>query len=69
MFKKLLATVVITATMATSALADVVLVVPQKPGSGTTVWTEIVAKELEPFLGEKITIKLIPGARDIPGFN
>ena len=69
MFKKLLATAVITATMATSALADIVLVVPQKPGSGTTVWTEIVAKELEPFLGEKITIKLIPGARDIPGFN
>ena len=56
-------------TMATSALADVTFVVPQKPGSGTTVWTEIVAKELEPFLGEKINIKLIPGARDIPGFN
>jgi len=28
-----------------------------------------VAKELEPFLGEKINLKLIPGARDIPGFN
>ena len=50
-------------------LADVTFVVPQKPGSGTTVWTEIVAKQLEPFLGEKIKIKLIPGARDIPGFN
>jgi hypothetical protein len=33
------------------------------------VWTEIVAKELAPFLGEKIIIKTIPGARDIPGFN
>jgi len=69
MFKKLLATAAITAAFTTSALADVTFVVPQKPGSGTTVWTEIVAKELEPFLGEKINIKLLPGARDIPGFN
>ena len=51
------------------AFADYTFVVPQKPGGGTTVWAEIVAKELEPFLGEKITIKTIPGARDIPGFN
>ena len=69
MFKKLLATAALAATFTTSALADVTFVVPQKPGSGTTVWTEIVAKQLEPFLGEKINIKLIPGARDIPGFN
>ena len=46
MFKKLLATVVITATMATSALADVVLVVPQKPGSGTTVGQKLWQKNL-----------------------
>jgi len=69
MFKKLLVTVAVATSFATSAFADITLVVPQKPGSGTTVWTEIVAKELEPFLGEKINIKLIPGARDIPGFN
>ena len=54
---------------ATPALADYTFVVPQKPGGGTTVWAEIVAKELEPFLGEKIVIKTIPGARDIPGFD
>lgn len=69
MFKQLLVTAAVAVSFATSALADVTFVVPQKPGSGTTVWTEIVAKELEPFLGEKIKIKLIPGARDIPGFN
>ena len=69
MFKKLLVTAAVAVSFATSAFADITLVVPQKPGSGTTVWTEIVAKELEPFLGEKINIKLIPGARDIPGFN
>ena len=53
----------------TGAVAEVTFVVPQKPGAGTTVWTEIIAKELEPFLGEKINIKTIPGARDIPGFD
>ena len=52
-----------------TALADYTFVVPQKPGGGTSVWAEIVAKQLEPFLGEKIVIKHIPGARDIPGFN
>jgi hypothetical protein len=55
--------------MTSTASADYTFVVPQKPGGGTTVWTEIVAKELAPFLGEKIIIKTIPGARDIPGFN
>jgi hypothetical protein len=69
MLKRLLTVVALVATMTTSAFADITLVVPQKPGSGTTVWTEIVAKQLEPFLGEKINIKLIPGARDIPGVN
>ena len=51
------------------AFADYTFVVPQRPGSGTSIWAEIVAKELESFLGEKIIIKNIPGGRDIPGFN
>ena len=60
----------VTALLASSiASADYTFVVPQKPGGGTSVWAEIVAKQLEPFLGEKIKIKHIPGARDIPGFN
>lgn len=67
--KRLLTTIIVAMGIATPALADYTFVVPQKPGAGTTVWTEIVARELEPFLGEKINIKLIPGARDIPGFN
>jgi hypothetical protein len=67
--KRLLTSIVVAMGIATPALADYTFVVPQKPGAGTTVWTEIVAKELEPFLGEKINLKLIPGARDIPGFN
>ena len=44
MFKKLLATAALAVSFTTSAFADVTFVVPQKPGSGTTVWTEIVAK-------------------------
>jgi hypothetical protein len=69
MIKKLLATTAIAITFTTSALADWTLVVPQKPSGGTTVWAEIVTKELEKHLGEKINLKLIPGARDIPGIN
>ena len=59
----------ILAMFTTVAHADYTMVVPQKPGGGTSVWAEIVAKELEKYLGEKINIKHIPGARDIPGFN
>ena len=40
----------------TPAFADYTFVIPQRPGSGTSIWAEIVAKELEPFLGEKIII-------------
>jgi len=67
--RKLLMSLAIVLGMTATASADYTFVVPQKPGGGTTVWAEIVAKELEPFLGEKIIIKTIPGARDIPGFN
>ena len=67
--RKLVMSLAIMIGMTSTASADYIFVVPQKPGGGTTVWTEIVAKELAPFLGEKIIIKTIPGARDIPGFN
>lgn len=49
--------------------AEYTFVVPQAPGAGTSVWAEIVAKQLEPFLGERIVIRHLPGARDIAGFN
>lgn len=67
--RKTLLSFVAALVLATPALADYTFVVPQKAEGGTTVWTEIVAQQLEPFLGEKIIIKTIPGARDIPGFN
>lgn len=67
--RKTLLSFVAALALATPALADYTFVVPQKADGGTTVWTEIIAQQLEPFLGEKIIIKTIPGARDIPGFN
>ena len=55
--------------LTTSAIADYTFVVPQKPGGGTSVWAQIIAEQLVPFLGENIVILHQPGARDIPGFN
>jgi len=67
--RKILLSFIAAVGLATPALADYTFVVPQKAEGGTTVWAEIIAQQLEPFLGEKIIIKTIPGARDIPGFN
>jgi len=69
MTKTLITTVAALMLTATSALADYTLVVPQSPGGGTSVWAQIVATELEPFLGEPIRLTHLPGARDVPGFN
>jgi hypothetical protein len=54
------------------AAADMILMVPQKPGAGTSIWAEIVAEELRktPALkGSSVTLSFNPGARDIAGFN
>ncbi len=68
MIKKTIASVTL-ALLASSALADYKMIVPQGPGQGTSIWANIVAKHLEKHLGEKIVIQHIPGAKDIPGFN
>lgn len=62
-------TILALAFVASTAAADYTMVVPQKVGGGTSVWTTIVAAELEKHLGEKINIDHRPGARDIPGFD
>jgi hypothetical protein len=51
------------------ASADFTFIVPQKPGDGTSQWANIVVREMQKYMDEKITIKHIPGARDIPGFD
>ena len=71
MFKKLIMVMVLTVGISTTAVADYTLIVTQEPGKGTSVWAEIIAKNLEKFLpnGEKVNIRHIPGARDIPGYG
>ena len=56
----------------TVAVADIELMSPQKPGSGTSVWANIVATEFAkaPALeGENVVISYNPGARDMAGPN
>ena len=67
--KKLLITLATCTALSTPALADYKMIIPQKPGGGTSQWATIIAKHLEPHLGESIKLVHIPGARDIPGFN
>ena len=68
--RKLLLSLALMLGFTTSALADYTMIVPQKPGGGTSQWAQIVATEMEKYLdGEKIILKHIRGARDIPGFN
>lgn len=67
--KKTIATLFLSMVMSVSAFADYTLIVPQKPGGGTSVWSEIIATHLGKFLDEPVVIKHIPGAKDIPGFN
>ena len=55
--------------MTTTALAEYNLIVPQKPSGGTSVWAQIVVKEWEKHLGEKINLIYTPGARDQLGPN
>jgi|TARA_R110000782_G_scaffold98827_1_gene184298 hypothetical protein len=52
-----------------NSFATYTFIVAQEPGGGTSLWANIVAMHLEKHLGEKIVIRHIPGARDIPGFN
>lgn len=56
-------------TLSATASADYTLIVPQDPGKGTSVWSEIIARNLSKFTDEPVVVRHIPGARDIPGFN
>ena len=67
--KKLLILTSLFGLWSSVASADYTMVIPQKPGGGTSQWATIIAKYLEPHLGESIKLKHLPGARDIPGFN
>jgi hypothetical protein len=53
----------------TVAQAEYRLIVPQSPGGGTSVWSNMIAPHLSQALGEPVIVQHIPGASDIPGFN
>ena len=67
--KKLFTATLIALGIATTAHADYTLVVPQEPGKGTSVWAEIIARNLSKFTDEPVVVQHVPGKRDIPGFN
>lgn len=69
MFKTFLSAAAAVMMTVTVAKAEFTFVIPQEPGGGTSVWAQIVAEQLETFLGESIRFVYIPGARDVPGFN
>ena len=66
MLKKIIAALML---MTSVAVADYNLIVPQNPSGGTSVWAQIVVKEWEKHLGEKINLVYKPGARDQLGPN
>jgi hypothetical protein len=66
MLKKIVAALML---MTSVAVADYNLIVPQDPSGGTSVWAQIVVKEWEKHLGEKINLVYKPGARDQLGPN
>ena len=52
----IIATLLLTVT---SALADYKLVVPSPKGTGTAIWADVVAAELEKYLGERVIVENI----------
>ena len=55
--RKLLLSLALMLGFTTSAVADYTMIVPQKPGGGTSQWAQIVATEMEKYLdGEKIVL-------------
>jgi len=55
--------------MAGSAMADYRLVVPSPKGTGTAIWADVVAAELEKYLGERIIVENIKGGKGNVGLE
>jgi len=57
-------------TMSATVAETFTFISPQKPGAGTSVWTDIVVKELQKHMpNDTLKIRYYPGARDIPAIN
>ena len=53
----------------TSAFADYKLVVPSPKGTGTAIWADVVAAELEKYLGERVIVENIKGGKGNVGLE
>ena len=69
MFSMFSAIVVSTLMLMGSAMADYRLIIPSPQGTGTSIWGQTVAAELEKYLGEKIIVEHIKGAKGNLGLN
>jgi len=52
-----------------TAMADYRLVVPSPKGTGTAIWGDVVAAELEKYLGEKVIVENIKGGKGNVGLE
>ena len=53
----------------TSAMAEYRLVVPSPKGTGTAIWADVVAAELEKYLGERVIVENIKGGKGNVGLE
>jgi len=52
-----------------TAMADYRLVVPSPKGTGTAIWGDVVAAELEKYLGERVIVENIKGGKGNVGLE
>ena len=58
MFSMFSAIVVSTFLLIGNAMADYRLIIPSPQGTGTSIWGQTVAAELEKYLGEKLSLSI-----------
>ena len=63
MFSMFSAIVVSTFLLIGNAMADYRLIIPSPQGTGTSIWGQTIAAELEKYLGERIIVEHIKGAK------
>ena len=68
--KKIIMSLLLILGFTTSTMAEkYTLVVPNKPGSGLSVWSQIVATEMNKYIDGEIILKHLPGKGNIIGAN
>ena len=68
--KKMIISLLVVLGLSTATMAEkYTLVVPNKPGSGLSVWSQIVATEMNKYIDGEIILKHLPGKGNIIGAN